>query len=78
MTWPYFAGRRDILYLYTGILFVNTILYIRIFAFSILEPIGSKSPTFSTDDKLSWYVRTVGQSLNLLCPAQAFPVPVFR
>ncbi|XP_046962703.1 Down syndrome cell adhesion molecule-like protein Dscam2 isoform X17 [Vanessa cardui] len=44
----------------------------------ITEPIGSKSPTFSTDDKMSWYVRTINQSLNLLCLAQAFPVPVFR
>ncbi|XP_047530748.1 Down syndrome cell adhesion molecule-like protein Dscam2 isoform X19 [Vanessa atalanta] len=44
----------------------------------ITEPIGSKSPTFSTDTKMSWYVRTIDQSLNLLCLAQAFPVPVFR
>nr|XP_026486882.1 Down syndrome cell adhesion molecule-like protein Dscam2 isoform X35 [Vanessa tameamea] len=44
----------------------------------ITEPIGSKSPTFSTDDKMSWYVRTIHQSLNLLCLAQAFPVPIFR
>ena len=63
------------LYRYFTYLLYNML---RIFEFSILEPIGSKSPTFSTDDKLSWYVRTVRQSLNLLCPAQAFPVPVFR
>ncbi|OWR53910.1 Dscam [Danaus plexippus plexippus] len=48
------------------------------FLSQFLEPIGSKSPTFSTDNKLSWYVRIVGQSLDLACPAQAFPVPVFR
>ncbi|XP_047019425.1 Down syndrome cell adhesion molecule-like protein Dscam2 isoform X13 [Helicoverpa zea] len=44
----------------------------------ITEPIGSKSPTFSTDNKFSWYMRNIGQSLNILCPAQGFPVPVFR
>nr|XP_037870605.1 Down syndrome cell adhesion molecule-like protein Dscam2 isoform X18 [Bombyx mori] len=44
----------------------------------ITEPIGSKSPAFSTDNKFSWYLRGVGQSLSIMCPAQGFPVPLFR
>ncbi|XP_064292541.1 cell adhesion molecule Dscam1 isoform X15 [Plodia interpunctella] len=44
----------------------------------ITEPIGTKPPSFSTDNKFSWYVRKIGQSLNILCPAQGFPVPLFR
>lgn len=42
------------------------------------EPIGAKSPMFSTDDKSSSFFRSEGQGLALLCPAQGFPVPMFR
>ncbi|XP_063893558.1 cell adhesion molecule Dscam1 isoform X26 [Helicoverpa armigera] len=44
----------------------------------ITEPVGSKPPTFSTDDRLAWFIRPVGQSLALLCRAQGHPIPVFR
>lgn len=57
---------------------IGCLLLIVTVLLNILEPIGTKSPTFSTDDKLSWYVRNVGQNLSILCPAQGFPVPVFR
>lgn len=42
------------------------------------EPVGSKSPTFSTDVKFSGITRNQGQNFALLCQAQAFPVPLFR
>ncbi|KAG8244652.1 hypothetical protein J6590_017597 [Homalodisca vitripennis] len=35
-------------------------------------------PKFSTDDKSSSFFRSVGQGIALLCPAQGFPVPMFR
>ncbi|XP_026315575.1 Down syndrome cell adhesion molecule-like protein Dscam2 isoform X8 [Hyposmocoma kahamanoa] len=44
----------------------------------ITEPIGSKAPSFSTDNKFSWYVRKIGHDLDILCPAQGYPVPLFR
>lgn len=43
-----------------------------------LEPVGSKPPTFSTDSKISSYVRSINQSFGLLCQAQAYPVPLIR
>lgn len=44
----------------------------------VLEPIGMKAPTFSTDSKLAWYVKDVMQSFALLCPAQGYPAPQIR
>lgn len=47
--------------------------------FSIsLEPVGSKAPTFSSDSKISMFVRRTGDSFALLCQAQAYPVPLIR
>ncbi|XP_046664865.1 Down syndrome cell adhesion molecule-like protein Dscam2 isoform X42 [Homalodisca vitripennis] len=43
-----------------------------------LEPVGVKAPTFSTDTKITSYVRSSGQSFALLCQAQGFPVPMIR
>lgn len=43
-----------------------------------LEPVGSKAPTFSTDSKISMFVRKAGENFALLCQAQAFPVPLIR
>lgn len=45
---------------------------------AISEPVGLKSPTFATDNKLAWFVRHVDQGFALLCPAQGFPVPLSR
>ncbi|XP_072939083.1 cell adhesion molecule Dscam1 isoform X15 [Epargyreus clarus] len=44
----------------------------------ITEPVGSKSPTFSSDVQFSGIIRKTGQDFSLLCQAQAFPVPLFR
>ncbi|XP_050346768.1 cell adhesion molecule Dscam2 isoform X8 [Nymphalis io] len=44
----------------------------------ITEPIGSKSPSFSSGSKLAWFEISSSQGFALLCPAQGFPVPVFR
>lgn len=43
-----------------------------------LEPIGSVSPKVNTGDDLKSVKAETNKSLNLLCPAQAFPTPVFR
>lgn len=45
---------------------------------TILEPIGSKSPSFSSGSKLASFDMTKDQDFALLCPAQGFPVPLFR
>lgn len=42
------------------------------------EPVGSKSPTFSSDSKGSIFVRHEHSSFAMLCQAQAFPVPLIR
>lgn len=44
----------------------------------LLEPVGAKAPTFSSDSKGSIFERTVNSSFALLCQAQAFPVPLMR
>lgn len=43
-----------------------------------VEPVGLKAPTFSTDFKMAWYVKDESQGFALLCPAQAYPAPLFR
>lgn len=48
------------------------------FIVHLLEPVGAKAPSFSTDSKGSIFVREIGQSFALLCQAQASPIPVFR
>lgn len=52
------------------------ILWLWIFTF--LEPIGFKAPTFSSETKLSWFVKKASQNFALLCPAQAYPIPSFK
>ncbi|XP_040165863.1 Down syndrome cell adhesion molecule-like protein Dscam2 isoform X14 [Anopheles arabiensis] len=44
----------------------------------ITEPIGSKPPTFSTDSKISMFVKPSDSVVALFCQAQAYPVPVTR
>lgn len=41
------------------------------------EPVGSVSPKVNIGDGLI-FRKDIGQTLDLLCPAQAFPVPVIR
>ncbi|XP_041784494.1 Down syndrome cell adhesion molecule-like protein Dscam2 isoform X35 [Anopheles merus] len=43
----------------------------------ITEPIGSKSPSFSTD-AMAFVRNSVNGTVALLCQAQAFPVPIFK
>ncbi|CAK1540555.1 unnamed protein product [Leptosia nina] len=43
----------------------------------LLEPIGSKSPSFSSGSKLASFDLNKDQDFALLCPAQGFPVPLF-
>lgn len=45
---------------------------------SILEPIGSVSPKINIGDRYSVIEGDNGKNLNLLCPAQSYPTPVFR
>ncbi|XP_046865990.1 Down syndrome cell adhesion molecule-like protein Dscam2 isoform X6 [Drosophila willistoni] len=44
----------------------------------ITEPISAKAPTLSTDTKWSGIERHLGMDIVLLCPAQAYPVPISR
>ncbi|XP_034653896.1 Down syndrome cell adhesion molecule-like protein Dscam2 isoform X11 [Drosophila subobscura] len=44
----------------------------------ITEPISAKGPTLSVDTKWSGIERQCGRDIVLLCPAQAYPVPVSR
>lgn len=42
------------------------------------EPIGSVSPKIHDGDKANAMQREHGQTISILCPAQAYPTPVFR
>ncbi|XP_038214401.1 Down syndrome cell adhesion molecule-like protein Dscam2 isoform X24 [Zerene cesonia] len=44
----------------------------------ITEPIGRVQPKFSSSQVGAMFVATMDASFSLQCPAQAFPVPVFR
>ena len=44
----------------------------------VSEPISGSLPKFSSEAKLSLFVRKEKTSMSLLCPAQGFPVPAFR
>ncbi|XP_062527466.1 cell adhesion molecule Dscam2 isoform X40 [Bombyx mori] len=44
----------------------------------ITEPIGRVPPKLSTTQVGAMFVTTSGAPFNLQCPAQAFPVPLFR
>ncbi|XP_029175729.1 Down syndrome cell adhesion molecule-like protein Dscam2 isoform X15 [Nylanderia fulva] len=44
----------------------------------ITEPVGFKSPIFSTDDTSRAYPRRMGTDVVLACNAQGFPIPTAR
>lgn len=44
----------------------------------IIEPIAAKAPTLSSDVKWSGIEKQASTAITLFCPAQAYPVPVFR
>lgn len=47
-------------------------------ALFFVEPVGFKSPIFSSDNTLSAYARRMGTGVVLACNAQGFPVPTAR
>ncbi|XP_031772557.1 Down syndrome cell adhesion molecule-like protein Dscam2 isoform X14 [Apis florea] len=56
-------------------------MHIRVYIYIYIsspEPVGFKSPIFSTDNSLSKYARRKGTSVVLACNAQGFPVPTSR
>ncbi|XP_061930189.1 cell adhesion molecule Dscam2 isoform X39 [Apis cerana] len=44
----------------------------------ITEPVGFAKPKFSTIDKSRTFEARQGQGVTLQCPAQAYPVPIFK
>lgn len=46
--------------------------------FTLLEPVGSVLPKFPTGDKSRSFSSYENNTITLLCPAQAFPVPISR
>lgn len=42
------------------------------------EPVGSVAPKINTAESIQLIRGNNGSSLNILCPAQAFPKPVYR
>lgn len=45
---------------------------------NLLEPVGSKAPTFTSDAVTIGVKVKQNESLALTCQAQAFPVPLIR
>lgn len=45
---------------------------------SRLEPVGSVSPKIQVGDEFKLLKVKSGEHINLLCPAQAYPTPIFR
>lgn len=45
---------------------------------NVTEPIGSVSPKVHDGDKTGYMLRERGKPISLLCPAQAYPTPIFR
>lgn len=43
-----------------------------------LEPVGSVSPKVTTGEEFKVIRYELAHNLNILCPAQAYPTPVFR
>ncbi|XP_032292770.1 cell adhesion molecule Dscam1 isoform X17 [Drosophila virilis] len=44
----------------------------------ITEPVGSVAPKVDVKDRITWLDKPTGQALNLLCPAQSYPMPAYR
>nr|XP_036670185.1 Down syndrome cell adhesion molecule-like protein Dscam2 isoform X45 [Drosophila suzukii] len=44
----------------------------------ITEPVGSVAPKVDVKDRITWLDKPRGQALNLLCPAQSYPMPAYR
>lgn len=44
----------------------------------VTEPVGSVSPKKNTGDDIKVIAAAQGRNIGILCPAQAYPTPVFR
>lgn len=44
----------------------------------LAEPVGSVAPKVDVKDRITWLDKPQGQALNLLCPAQSYPMPAYR
>lgn len=42
------------------------------------EPVGSVGPRLTTGDKIRTADGNLNDTMSMMCPAQAFPVPFFR
>lgn len=42
------------------------------------EPMGSVGPRVNKKDSFDFDTIAVGKSIAVLCPAQSYPVPIFR
>lgn len=46
--------------------------------YNFLEPVGLKSPAFSTKSETYRFKMKSLNDLNLMCDAQGYPIPAFR
>lgn len=46
--------------------------------FSRVEPVGSVSPKINVGDEYKILRVKMSNSVNILCPAQSYPVPFYR
>lgn len=60
--------------------FVMSLLHRKYFCKIILslEPVGLKSPAFSSESKSSTFVKKMDQGIALLCSAQGYPAPAYK
>lgn len=59
--------------------FLNVCInFLFVFILKILEPVASVGPKVEIKDKAGIFLGRSEHSLALLCPAQSYPVPVYR
>lgn len=76
----YFVQRKLSLFQYSGNHHSNVICMRERITLTCLspEPVGRVPPKFPTMDNVRGFDAFINASITLLCPAQAFPVPLFR
>lgn len=47
-------------------------------SFLFKEPVGAVAPKINTGENIQVIRTLIGDGLNILCPAQSFPTPIFR
>jgi len=65
------------LFVLTCISIINC-TYIILFIQSFLDPVGIKSPAFSSDSKGTIFNRRAKSDIVLLCESQGYPIPDHR